>query len=379
MPRAVHDAGPHVFRPHVDINGKFLSAGPTAVHRVAKELVTALAALKDAPEMRILVPPGIGRPRNDPGLDVTATGRFRGIAWEQISLPMARRRGLLLNLCNMTPLLARHALTLVHDAQVFTTPVSFGHARSAWARLHSRAAGRLQPRLLTVSEFARSELAAFGIAEAERIDIIPNGVDHVLRTPPDDAVLARLGLRPRGFALSLANTQAHKNIGVLLRAFSRPALAEMPLVLVGRARPEAFEAAGTAVPPGAIFAGYVSDGEMRSLLAQALAFCSPSLTEGFGMPPVEAMILGTPAVIAPRGALPEVCGPGALHADPHDPAAWEAALLRFRDDPDLWRATASAGLAHAARFTWAAAARRLADVICRLEGEKEGHRGRAGA
>ncbi|MEZ5705338.1 MAG: glycosyltransferase family 1 protein [Burkholderiaceae bacterium] len=215
--------------------------------------------------------------------------------------------------------MVRSGLTMVHDAQVFTTPRSYGQLRSARARLHIRLAGSAQLGLLTVSEFAKKELVERRIAPPERIHVIHNGVDHVLRTPPDDAILKTLGLTPRRYALALANLQPHKNIGILLRAFEKPELAGLTLVLTGRAKAIDFAAAGFPTPRNVVFAGYVSEAEMNSLQTHALAVCTPSLTEGFGLPPVEGMLLGTPALIAPCGALPEVCGPGALMADPTIP------------------------------------------------------------
>lgn len=354
---------PATASPGLAINGKFLSTRRTAVHLVAHELIQALLNLNAGADIRVLVPAAeVSQwPVDDWPLQVA--GRLKGIAWEQLSLPYATRGRLLVNLCNMTPLTVRRSLTMVHDAQVFTTPQSYGLLRSGWARLHTMVAGRLQPGLLTVSEFAKSELVALGIAPAARIHVIPNGVDHVLRIIPEDGVIDRLGLAPRGYALALANTQPHKNIGLLLRAFARPGLAQMTLVLAGRASAADFVGAGFPVSSNVVFAGYVSDGEMRSLQTHALAVCTPSLTEGFGLPPVEGMLLGTPAVIAPCGALPEVCGPGTLTADPQDPAAWEAALLRLRDEPGLWHRQSQIGQAFAARFTWEAAARKLVAVI----------------
>ena len=345
------------------INGKFTSAGATAVHRVAQELVAALAPLVADRELRLLVPPGVTRPGNDPGVPAYPAGRLKGAAWEQISLPWHARGGLLLNLCNRTPLALRNGLTLLHDAQAFTAPQSYPLARRLAGQAQARAAGRLQLGLLTVSEFARSELVGLGLAPAERVHVVPNGADHVLRTPAQTEILARLGLAPRGYALGLANLMPHKNIKVLIRAFARPALAGMPLVLAGGAGREAFAAAGLPTGPNVVFAGYVAEGEMRALQAEALAVCTPSLTEGFGLPPVEGLMLGTPAIIAPCGALPEVCGPGALQADPHDPAAWEAALLRLRDESGLREGLAREGRGFVARFTWHAAARRLLDVV----------------
>lgn len=343
------------------INGKFLTGADTAVHKVALELVRALCAGEE--DLRVLVPPGLEDSPRRGDLPLERAGRLNGIAWEQISLPRARRGRLLLNLCNMTPLLARDAYTMVHDAQVFTASASYGRARRLWARLHIRRAGRLQRGLLTVSDFSKRDLVAQGVAPAERIHVVHNGLDHILAVAPDDAVIGALGLAPRRYALALANPQAHKNIGLLLRAFARPGMADLTLVLAGSGTAADFAAQGHAVPPNVIFPGFVRDGAMRSLQAQALAICSPSLTEGFGLLPAEGMLLGTPAVIAPLGGQLEICGPAALHADAHDPDAWEAALLRLRDDPDLWADLSRRGRAHAERFTWAAAAARLRQVV----------------
>lgn len=346
------------------INGRFASGAPTAVHRVAQELTTALSRILGKDHLRLLVEPGHDVPWSDAArLYPEHVGRLKGIPWEQISLPRAAHGSLVLNLCNFAPLTSRNAYTMLHDAQVFIAPDSYGRVSGAWRRLGARVAGRRQRGILTVSEFSRSELVKLAIAPPDRIHVVPNGLDHVLRVIPDSTVLERLRLAPGQYALALANTMPHKNIGLLLRAFTRAALNDLKLVLVGTDNAEAFAGAGHPVPPNVFFAGYVTDGEMRELQAKALAVCTPSLTEGFGMPPAEGLLLGTPAVIAPCGALPEVCGPGALHADPRDPEAWEWALLRLRDEPGLGAKMSVAGQAFAARFTWEAAAIQLLEVI----------------
>jgi glycosyltransferase involved in cell wall biosynthesis len=350
------------------INGRFLAGPPVATYAVAENLTRALAdLLAREPQRRlnrsfgILAPPGV--PHVETGLPMEIVGRFSGNLWEQTSLPLALKGRLLLSFAARSPFFLRNALTMVHDAQVFTSPESYSRAFRATLKANIRAAGARQLGLLTVSEFAKSELAGLSVAPAERIHVIPNGVDHVLRAPAQDTVLARLGLVPRSYALSLANLQPHKNIAMLIRAFARPGLAGLKLVLAGKGTREDFAAAGAVATQNVVFTGYVSDGEMRSLQTHGLAVCTPSLTEGFGLPPVEGVLLGTPAIISPCGALPEVCGPGALQADPRDPSAWEAALLRLRDEPGLREELSRKGQAFAARFTWDAAARRLLEVI----------------
>jgi len=279
---------------------------------------------------------------------------------------MRRQRGTLLSLCNIGPVLERGALTMIHDAQVLTSPGSYGQLFRLWYRLVQPRIARRSRLLLTVSEFSRREIAAAGLAPMSRIAVVHNGVDHVLAVLAKAGELARLGLEPRRYVLALANTQVHKNVSVLLRAFADPVLAGVKLVLFGRARREDFSALGHAVPEGVVFAGAVDDGAVRALMEGALCLAFPSTTEGFGLPPLEAMMLGCPAVVAPCGALPEVCGDGAWYLPPHDPSAWAGALARLAADPDARAHLAALGQARAAPFTWRNAALTLAATAAAL-------------
>jgi len=357
----------------VIVNGKFLSAAPTGVHRVAHELVTHAHRLlqRDAAASRRLrlelwIPRDAAARAGDLGLPVRLVAPLTGIPWEQITLPLRARGALLLSLCNVGPMIARNAVTMFHDAQVHLTPDSYGPGFRAWYRLHQPIAGRRHRRILTVSEYSREQIAAHGVAPRERIGVIHNGVDHLLDVKPDPAALERLGLKPRGYVLALANTQPHKNVRVLLEAFRHPSLQQLKLVLFGSEGPEAFEARGLAVPPGVIHAGRVSDAELRGLYDQALCLGFPSTTEGFGLPPLEAMQVGCPAVVAPCGALPEVCGPAALYADPGNPQAWVQAIADLAGNTIHREERVAAGRSRAAMFTWDRAAGRLIEELLAL-------------
>jgi glycosyltransferase involved in cell wall biosynthesis len=353
-------------RHRITFNGKFLAAEMTGVHRVAEELIRATDALVAGQggglDAEILCPRDASRALGT-AMPQRAAGRLTWIPWEQLELPRLARGRLLVNLCNLGPLASREAVTMIHDAQVHLTPASYSPAFRAWYRAVLPRIGRRHRRILTVSAYSRDQLARFGIAPRERISVIHNGVDHVLRAAADPAIPARLGLAPGTYACALANTQAHKNIPLLLRAFADPALAGLRLVLIGGAGRADFERLGHAVPEGVVFAGRVDDAGLRGLVEGATAFLCPSTTEGFGLPPLEAMALGTPAVIAPEGALPEICGPAAIAAGAHDPAAWARALRRLGDDPGFRAAMAARGRAHASRFTWTRAARELLEVL----------------
>jgi len=110
---------------------------------------------------------------------------------------------------------------------------------------------------------------------------------------------------------------------------------------------------------------------VRALMQHASAMLTPSRTEGFGLPPLEAMLLGTPAVVAPCGALPEVCGNPATYADPDDPGEWSRAidLLRRSDAVERGHRAAHAR-AQAGQYTWDAAGAKLAELILEEIGEK---------
>jgi glycosyltransferase involved in cell wall biosynthesis len=355
------------------INGKFLRAHSTGVHRVAAELANALAELEREGHEAVrglafsLWLPKDGRARAEQiRLPRRIVNFLTGIPWEQITLPAVQGRATLLNLCNIGPVLSRNAVTMIHDVQVHLSPGSYSRPFRLWYHLVQPIFARRHRRILTVSAFSRDQIARVGLCPAERIVVVHNGVDHILRVPPERGVVERLGLARHGYVVALSTTQEHKNIGLLLKAFADPALAATPLVLVGAQGRSEFERAGHQVPPKVRFAGRVDDGELRALMEDALCLAFPSTTEGFGLPPLEAMLIGCPAIVAPCGALPEVCGDAALYAPPDDPAPWVEQINALRQSPARRAEFAERGRSHAARFSWREAAVTLANSLREL-------------
>lgn len=358
--------------PSIRFNGRFLNAPPTGVQRVARELIVALLAivetrpeLKDKLDLGLICPPQTkaGIARTD--LPLTRFGWFSGQVWEQFDLPRADSGDLLVNLCNLSPVVSNNSITMIHDAQVFLTPESYSTAFRSWYRFAQPRIGKNARKILTVSNYSADQLDRFGVAPRDKIAVVHNGVDHILRHAPDESVLARLGVAPGSYTVGLANTQCHKNVAVLLEAYRDPRLAEHTLVLFGSADRAAFQAAGLSLPDNVILAGRLSDAELRTVFEQARALVFPSRTEGFGLPPLEAMTVGTPAICARAGALPEVCGDAALYADPDDASAWVAQIETLNSENDAARDNRrQASLTQAANFTWAKAGEKLLDVIC---------------
>lgn len=351
-------------------NGKFLSQRATGVQRVATELVLALDTLAGEPrsgldsmELVLAAPPNATTELSLKHVRVEIVGRRTGVAWEQLELPAWVGDAQLVSLGNVAPVARRGDIVMIHDAQAFLTPQSYSLGFRTWYRTLLPLVAQRAERVVTVSRYAAACLDRFRVAPEEKISVVTNGVDHILRPKPDLRAAAKLSVTDRPWVVAPASTQAHKNIGILFDAFRGPELSGVRLVLVGSASRGDFERVGLNAPPGTVFAGRLSDAEMVGLVSGASAFAFPSTTEGFGLPPLEAMLLGTPAVVAPCGALPELCGDAVLYAEPEDPAAWASAIFRLAGDPILREGYAAAGRLQASQYTWARSARQFADLL----------------
>jgi glycosyltransferase involved in cell wall biosynthesis len=261
-------------------------------------------------------------------------------------------------------------VTLIHDAHVYLTPASHSRSFEAWYRFALPRIAAAAAKIVTVSNYSRERLIEHGVVAADKIEVAPNGGDHLLGVSSDPAVVRRLGLERRGYVLAQANAQAHKNINRLFDVVRGPGLGAMKLVLAGPDGRAAFAARGVTAPEEVIFAGYVSDGELRALYENAACLAFPSLTEGFGLPPLEAMSLNCPAIVAPCGALPETCAAGALYIPPDDTDAWAEALRGMAFDNSPREALVARGRANVEGFRWIDSAQRFLNVIEAAGGER---------
>jgi glycosyltransferase involved in cell wall biosynthesis len=355
-------------------NGKFLASEPTGVHRVARELIKSVDHILHAQndgelraQWQLFKPKDSYQPLELNRISARTVGFNTWQPWEQIDLPFFARNQILVNLCNLAPIAHPRSVTMIHDAQVFSSPASYSPAFRNWYQFALPLIGRRALRVLTVSEFSRAQLVRYGIAPYDKIAVIHNGVDHLRHGATSLDALMRFGLAPGSFVLALANTQAHKNLRLLFEAFQSSRLSGLTLALVGGAGPPQFLAVGLKPPSSTVFTGPIGDDEFRGLMENAICFACPSTTEGFGLPPLEAMSLGCPAVVAPCGALPEVCGNGAVSASAHDPEPWIEEILRLREDADHRTMMIELGRGQASQFTWANSAAALLKEISSVE------------
>lgn len=355
--------------PAIDINGKFLTGGLNGVHRTAaqysEQLIKRMAVEH---EVRLLAPPGAVLTPEMAHLNITSVaGRWgRGQGWEMITLPRQAKGRLLVNLCNLAPLLHANSVAMIHDAQIFLHPKDYSPRQvMAYKRLLPWI-GRRARRIITVSEYARQTLARYRIAPFDKIDVVHNGTDHLLTVEPDRRILERHGLERGEYVLAIGTAKHYKNLSRVFDALREALPGGRKLVVAGGPAASTYSAKGWQPPEHAVLTGFVTDGELRALYESAAVFVFPSLTEGFGLPPVEAMHFGTPVVSARAGAMPEVCGDAVLLVDPDDPRAFRSAILSILENDLVSEDLAGKGRARAQQLTWEHAGQRLYAIISSL-------------
>lgn len=216
--------------------------------------------------------------------------------------------------------------------------------------------------VLTISEHARAGIVErLGVAP-DRVIAIALGVDHTVFSPVGPGPPADLGL-PGRYVLYPANLWPHKNHARLLDAFAALGDPDLWLVLSGQTYGRERLLAGH---DRVRHVGHLPNDRLAALYRGATAVVFPSLFEGFGLPPLEAMACGVAVAASDRGALAEVCGAAALMFDPEDGEAMTDAIRRVTSDETLRARLRAAGPAHAARFTWTAAAQRHVEAYARV-------------
>jgi glycosyltransferase involved in cell wall biosynthesis len=242
---------------------------------------------------------------------------------------------------------ARPVVSSILDVQHEYHPEFFSRAERSYRRLAYGEAARRSQLVVTLSEHAAVTIAdRLGVPQ-ERIRAIPLGIDHDLFRPSDDPHEQR-----ERFLLYPAREWPHKNHALLFDAFAelRRRHPELELVLTAYAGP---------VPEGVRSLGRVSREELARLYRTASALVFPSLFEGFGQPPLEAMACGCPVACSNVASLPEVVADAARLFDPTSAEELIAAVEDVLADPEPW---VRRGLARAAEFTWERTARLHDDV-----------------
>lgn len=278
----------------------------------------------------------------------------------------------------LPPLRGTAGIVTVHDLSFILFP---DHADSSLANYLERAVPESVRRarlVLADSENTRNDIECLLDAAPEKVEVLYAGVESRFRHSEDAAALEvvrqRYGLG-WPFILSVSTIERRKNLGRLVQAYGRLRSKRrgLPkLVIVGRRGwlyEDVFEAVvDLGLEDDVIFPGYIADDDLPALYSLAELFVYPSLYEGFGLPPLEAMACGTPVVAANTSSLPEVLGDAFLGVTPTDVEGLADAMERALDDTELRADLRQRGVKRAAQFNWERSAERLLALYRRTVG-----------
>ena len=296
---------------------------------------------------------------------------------EQLSIPLSvkRERVDLFHAPHyMLPALTPSpTVVTIHDCihlmfpQYLPNRLSYAYARaSLWTATHK------SDRILTVSETSKRDILRFFRVPSEKIDVIHNAIDERFGIQPSEEHVVRVRERYQlneGFVLYAGNIKPHKNLERLIEAFSevrRQGLDALKLLIIGDEISK-LQALRRAVHRYKLhkyvrFLGYVPDETLAVLYRLASVFVFPSLYEGFGLPPLEAMASGTPVVTSNVSSLPEVVGDAAILVDPYDSMSIADGILRLLTNEELRTEMRTRGFARAQAYSWERSIRRIREI-----------------
>ena len=283
----------------------------------------------------------------------------------RIPLSLVRERAHLLHEPHyvLPPATRCRAVVTIHDCIHLMFPQYLPGAMAYYyARASMWSAVRKADRILTVSETSKRDILKFFDIPPEKVAVIYNAIDERFLAEPDEGQMDRIRQRyqlDHPFLLYVGNIKPHKNLGRLIEAFARvksSGLDDLRLVIVGdqvsRYPPLRQAVHRHRLDKEVRFLGFQPYDTLAVFYRLSRAFVFPSLYEGFGLPPLEAMACGTPVVTSNVSSLPEVAGGAAILVDPYDPASIADGISRAVSDTTLRQELVAKGLARARDFSW---------------------------
>ena len=375
---------------HAALNAHLLSFGPSyrgaGISRYIRQLLSQLRRQAGTDRFTVF----LGDRRVPPELSGTASFRLCvshlptvnplvRLIWEQlvqVAELRARRIDLLHSLGYVQPLFCpSRSVVTIHDLSFLRFPEAFNRSNRLYLQLFTALSVRRADRIIAVSASTKDDLVRLLGVAADKVAVIYHGVEEEFRPLRDPAALAEFreqaGL-PERFILYCGTLEPRKNVDVLIAAYAqlrRETSLPHKLVLAGAKgwRCEGIFASieRYGLREDVLFPGYLPSGVQPLWYNAADVFVYPSLHEGFGFPPLEAMACGTPVIASNRSAMPEVIGDAGLLVDPRDAALLAQTIRRVLGDAGLRQSLAEKGLARAQTFSWSRAARETVEVYHR--------------
>ena len=354
------------------------------IGRYTREIIKHLAQIDNANTYVLIAPEPVPKPSFPPNFEMVKlplSDRMMTIIWQRLRIPLwVELFTGSLDIFHspdfvLPPVKAARTILTVHDLSFLRLPWSSAPRLRAYL---SKAVPRSAKRadfILADSENTRQDVIELLGVPSDKVEVLYAGVDERFKPTEDYAGISAKYRLPERFILSLGTLEPRKNYERLIEAFALLKEKMGPkdltkLVIVGQ-KGWLYEGIFAAVEKWALqeevlFPGYVADEDLPALYSAAALFVYPSLYEGFGLPPLEAMACGTPVVASNAPCLPEVLGDAALLVSPYDVEAIASAMEKALFDEELRLQLRERGLQRARLFTWEKSARKLLEIYKRV-------------
>lgn len=351
------------------INGRFLTQGVTGVQRYATEVVYALDKLIEENiindvDFEILVPKNYKPNILLENISIKKVGILTGHLWEQLELPIYTKSNKLINLCNTAPILKKKQILTIHDAAVYTNKNSYNWYFILWYKLLYKTLTYRLKDIITVSEFSKKEIIKYcNIKDSSKITVIYEGKEHIINSSTDNNILLKNGLQKDKYLLAVSSLSPNKNFHSIVKAIEDLDNKDFDIVIAGGSDPRIFSKTDDGLLNNVKYVGYVTDEELKSLYLHSACFIFPSLYEGFGLPPLEAMACGCPVIASNTSSIPEVCDDAVIYCDPRDSNTIKIAIEKIMGDNQLRDKLRQKGQIQSNKFSWTNTAIELNNVL----------------
>lgn len=295
-------------------------------------------------------------------------GLLSGHIWEQLELPLYTMGSLLINFCGPAPVIKKKQIVTIHDVGVFRNGKNYSRLFRGWYKFMYSTFKYMSEKIITVSKFSKQEIINIFNINEQKIEYYHLGADHFYDLEADHSILTKNSLKKDKYILAVSSRSANKNFNSVIKALNLVNLMDIDCVIVGGHFSKVFNYQNDKDLLSKVNVksmGYVTDSELKALYENAVCFIYPSLYEGFGLPPLEAMISGCPVIVSNVTSLPEVCGTAAIYCDPEEIDDIAEKINKVIRNDDLRKEMHQNGLSHSANYRWEYCAKGLFNEIQR--------------
>ncbi len=341
------------------INGRFLLSPQTGVERFAYEICKALITL--GVNFTIICPKKehINKAYDIEKFHIIRFGIGRSHVWEQLILPLyfiGKTNYTVISLTGLGSILIPNKIMAIHDLSFLENPKWFSKEYYYYYKVMTPLAARTSKRIITVSNFSKSEIMKFyEFVPSDKIFVVYNAIS-------EDFYKKNKKRDKQAYFLAVSSMDPRKNFTRLIHAFE--SIKEYKLLIVGGKNKVYGELDNNTNNKNVKFLGRVSDEELINLYINAEAFIYPSLYEGFGIPPLEAMALGCPVLASDIPVLHEVCNDAAIYFNPMDENNMQDTIMSFHNKKESEKVMLiEEGYNNIKRFSWTESAKKIQKMI----------------